>query len=137
MSTFATPVVCAIIEQDGLIMVAQRPPGKRLEGCWEFPGGKIEMDELPEEALHRELFEELGCQVEIIQTGRPVSHVYDWGSIMLHPFRCSLVEGSQQPVAYEHSALQWLPLAELGGLELAPADLPVLEWLNQEAAKAE
>ncbi|MES2595391.1 MAG: (deoxy)nucleoside triphosphate pyrophosphohydrolase [Verrucomicrobiota bacterium] len=137
MSAFATHVVCAIIERDGLVMVAQRPPGKRLAGCWEFAGGKIEMDETAEEALHRELFEELGCHVEVIQAGPPVEHDYAWGRIMLHPFRCTLLEGSAEPGAYEHSALQWLPLAQLGGLELAPADLPVLEWLMQDAAKAE
>ncbi len=137
MSSFATHVVCAIIERDGLVMVAQRPEGKRLAGCWEFAGGKIELDETAEEALHRELIEELGCTVEIIQTGPPVLHVYEWGEIALHPFRCRLDPGSPEPVAHEHVALRWLPLAELHELELAPADLPVLEWLKQEAAKAE
>jgi 8-oxo-dGTP diphosphatase len=137
MSSIATHVVCAIIEQDGLIMVAQRPPGKRLAGCWEFPGGKIELDETAEEALHRELIEELGCTVEVIQSGPPVTHAYEWGEIALHPFRCRLEAGSPAPVAHEHTELRWLPLAGLHEMELAPADLPVLEWLHQEAAKAE
>ena len=57
MSSSATHVVCAVLERDGLVMVAQRPPGKRLGGCWEFPGGKIELDETASEALHRELIE--------------------------------------------------------------------------------
>lgn len=137
MSSAATHVVCAIIERDGLVLVAQRPPGKRLGGCWEFPGGKIELDETASEALHRELIEELGCTVEVIQAGPPVFHAYEWGEIALHPFRCRVEPGSPEPFAHEHSALRWLPGAELQQVDLAPADLPVLDWWVQEAAKAE
>lgn len=129
-----TPVVCAIIEHEGRCLIAQRPEGKRLAGFWEFPGGKVEKGESPVAALHRELTEELGCRVEITAAGPPVPHTYEWGRILLFPFRCRLASGSAQPIAHEHSALSWLPVAALSQFNLAPADLPVLAWLKRGPA---
>lgn len=126
-----TPVVCAIIEHEGRCLIAQRPEGKRLAGFWEFPGGKIEKGESPVAALHRELAEELGCRVEITAAGPPVPHTYEWGRILLFPFRCRLASGSAQPAAHEHSALSWQPVATLSQFSLAPADIPVLAWLKR------
>jgi 8-oxo-dGTP diphosphatase len=126
-----TPVVCAIIEHEGRCLIAQRPEGKRLAGFWEFPGGKVERGESPVAALHRELAEELGCCVEITAAVPAVRHAYEWGSILLFPFRCRLAAGSAQPTAHEHSALTWQPVATLSQFSLAPADLPVLAWLRR------
>lgn len=125
-------VVCAIIERDGLVLVAERPEGKRLAGFWEFPGGKIEPGETAEEALHRELQEELACEVAVLASGPPVLHDYEWGRIQLHPFRCRLREGSPDPRAQEHSALKWVECRELAEVRLAPADIPILAWLLHE-----
>lgn len=122
-------VVCAILERDGLVLVAERPEGKRLAGYWEFPGGKVEPEESPETALHRELEEELGCKVEVLAAGPAVLHEYGWGSILLHPFRCRLQPSSREPEAREHAALKWVEQHRLVGTKLAPADIPVLAWL--------
>ena len=123
------PVVCAIIVRGERIMLAQRPPDKKLGGLWEFPGGKVEVGESSEDALHRELQEELGCSVRIMQTLAPFVHEYDWGRIELIPFVCEIAEGSPEPHAHEHTALVWVERGELGEYEFAPADVPLVEGL--------
>ncbi len=123
------PVVCAIIVRDGRILLAQRPPDKKLGGLWEFPGGKVEASESAEAALHRELQEELGCTVRITQTLAPLVHAYDWGSIELMPFVCELADGSTEPHPHEHTALVWVERAELQRYDLAPADVPLVAGL--------
>lgn len=123
-------VVCAVIRRGERILLAQRPPGKRLAGLWEFPGGKIDPGEEANEALHRELMEELGCHVRILQAGPPVLHEYDWGHIRLFPFLCELAEASPEPHPHEHTELAWVFQKKLLRPDLAPADVPVIEWLN-------
>lgn len=123
------PVVCAIIVRGDHIMLAQRPPDKKLGGLWEFPGGKVELGESAENALHRELQEELGCTVRITQTLTPFVHAYDWGSIELIPFICELTAESPAPHPNEHTALVWVERAQLQNYNLAPADVPLLAGL--------
>jgi 8-oxo-dGTP diphosphatase len=123
------PVVCAILVRGDRILLAQRPPDKKLGGLWEFPGGKVEAGESAEAALHRELHEELGCTVRITQTLAPFVHAYDWGRIELIPFVCELAEGSPEPHAHEHTALAWVERGELKEYELAPADVPLVAGL--------
>lgn len=120
------PVVCAMIMRDERVMIARRPPDKRLGGLWEFPGGKVEQGESAEAALHRELLEELGCTVRITQTLAPFVHEYPWGSIELIPFLCELTTGSAAPHPHEHTALAWVERGQLSAYELAPADLPLI-----------
>lgn len=124
------PVVCAILVRGDLVMLAQRPPGKKLGGLWEFPGGKVEPGESAEAALHRELQEELGCRMRITQTLAPFVHAYEWGSIELIPFVCELTADSPEPHPHEHTALAWVERGELKSYDLAPADVPVLEMLG-------
>jgi 8-oxo-dGTP diphosphatase len=124
-------VVCAILKRGETVMIARRPEGKKLGGLWEFPGGKVELGETPEAALHRELREELGCEVRITHPLPACEHAYDWGSIRLIAFECELTPVSPEPHPHEHSALAWVTLAELSSYELAPADLPVVEMLGQ------
>lgn len=124
------PVVCAIIRRAGLIMLARRPPDKKLGGLWEFPGGKVEPDEEPEAALHRELQEELACTVVVTHSLPAFVHAYDWGSIQLIPFVCELAPGSAEPHPHEHTALVWVEPARLRGYPLAPADVPLLTVLE-------
>lgn len=127
-------VVCAIIRrEDGRILLAQRPPGKSLAGLWEFPGGKIDPGETPAQALHRELMEELGCRVTLLQSGPPVLHEYSWGFIRLFPFLCELTACSPPPHPHEHTALQWVFQKNISLPDLAPADVPVLRWLQDLA----
>jgi len=123
-------VVCALIWKSDCVLLAQRPPGKRLGGLWEFPGGKIEPDETPEEALHRELAEELGCRVEILSALPTTRHSYPWGAVNLHPFVCRLQTGSPEPQALEHTSLQWSLWKDVPTFELAGADYPVVQQFD-------
>lgn len=122
-------VVCALIRRGEDILLAQRPEGKSLAGLWEFPGGKIDPGETSEQALHRELMEELGCQVTMIQAGPPVVHAYAWGSIRLFPFICELTDTSLEPHAHEHASLEWVKLEKISSYVLAPADVPIVKWV--------
>lgn len=112
------------------MLLARRPPDKKLGGLWEFPGGKVEAGEAAEAALHRELEEELGCRVRVVQRLAPYVHAYEWGRIELIPFVCELAAGSPEPLAHEHTALVWVEPAELGGYELAPADVPLVVGMD-------
>jgi len=116
-------VACALIELDEQILIAQRPKGKALAGKWEFPGGKLEPNESPENCLIREISEELGCLVRVMQALTPVVHHYESFSIELLPFLCLIDEG--EPQAMEHSVIQWLDLAQLLKHDLAEADIPI------------
>ncbi|MFN0079759.1 MAG: (deoxy)nucleoside triphosphate pyrophosphohydrolase [Prosthecobacter sp.] len=123
------PVVCAIIMRDDRIMIAQRPPDKKLGGLWEFPGGKVEPGEAAKAALHRELHEELGCTVRITRTLPSFVHAYSWGSIELIPFLCALTADSPEPHPHEHTAIAWVGREQLRAYDLAPADVPLLTAL--------
>ncbi len=122
------PVVCAVIEDgSGRVLVAQRPENKHLAMKWEFAGGKVEPDEVPELALIREIYEELGCGVEILRSLPPFVH--DYGDIVIEmiPFVCALVPRDAVPCAKEHAAIRWVTIPELRLLDLAPADWPVVD----------
>lgn len=126
------PVVCAILHDGhGRVLVAQRPAHKHLALKWEFPGGKVEPGERPERALVREIAEELGCDIAI---GRALPRfTHDYGAVVIEmiPFTCTLVPGSPAPQLHEHVALRWVPPAELPTLDLAPADVPILAWIQR------
>ena len=121
-------VVGAIIIDNNKILCAQRGPDKSLPLKWEFPGGKIENGESAQEALKREISEEMNCQIEI---GEQVDHTvyeYDFGIVHLTTFICKLIEG--KPELTEHVAIKWLPANELSSLDWAPADIPAVEKLS-------
>jgi 8-oxo-dGTP diphosphatase len=118
-------VVCAIIEKDGLFLIARRPEGKAMASLWEFPGGKMHDDESEEAALQRELQEELGVRVTIMQRLTPRFHRYREFSLTLIPYRCILAEG--EPAALEHMAIQWIRPKDIPRFTFPAADLPVLE----------
>ena len=117
-------VSCAIIEQNGTVLAAQRSPAMTLPLKWEFPGGKIEAGESPEECLHRELQEELGVTVVTGAALSPATHSYPDFTVTLYPFTCRLASG--QVTMYEHHALQWIELQRMHELDWAAADLPVI-----------
>ncbi|GAA2916319.1 (deoxy)nucleoside triphosphate pyrophosphohydrolase [Enterococcus pseudoavium] len=122
-------VVGAIIIDNGKILCAQRGPEKSLANFWEFPGGKVEANETPIEALKREVVEELLITVTIEdQAFESTKYEYDFGSIHLTTFICHLQQG--EPKLTEHEAIVWLPVEELESLEWAPADIPTVEKLK-------
>lgn len=118
-------VTCAIIERDGLVLVAQRSATMNLPLKWEFPGGKIDPGESPEQCLRRELVEELGIHIHIVQSLPPITHQYPTFVVTLYPFVCAIESG--EIVLHEHAALTWLPPDELHTLDWAEADVPVIE----------
>ncbi len=133
--SFAAPrmirVTAAVIEKDGKILCAQRPPGDALAGLWEFPGGKIESGEAPEACLRREIQEELGLEIEVGPLLCKTLHEYPGKTIELHVYRCRLEDPRQLPGQLEsHQAIQWLSPAELPKLAWAPADLEAVGLLS-------
>lgn len=90
-------VVGAVIVKDGKILCAQRGEGRSLAGCWEFPGGKIEPHETARQALHREIEEELMCDVEVADKVCTSSYDYDFGTVVLTSFICHLLNGTPPP----------------------------------------
>jgi len=126
-------VVGAVITRDGKILCAQRGSTKTLAHKWEFPGGKIETDETAEEALKRELQEEMLCDIKV---GKQVDHTvyeYDFGIVHLSTFFCEIISG--EPVLTEHAAIKWLPPEEIASLDWAPADIPAIEIISQMAGR--
>ena len=123
-------VVGAILVENGKILCAQRGEGKSLAYLWEFPGGKIETGETPQEALIRELQEELLIVVEVqSEKFEETSYQYDFGLVNLTTFICFLKKGT--PQLTEHIAVKWLAPKELNTLEWAPADIPAVEKLME------
>jgi 8-oxo-dGTP diphosphatase len=123
------PVVCAVIEREGLVLVAQRPPHKLLPLKWEFPGGKVEPGEDPAAAIVREIREELGCAIRVVRALPPFIHDYKTVVIEMIPFVCELAPSTSEPHPHEHVAVVWVPPAELRAYDLAAADWPVVAKL--------
>lgn len=121
-------VVGAVIVQEGVVLCAQRGPAGALPGMWEFPGGKIEADETPQEALRREIEEELDCTIEVGDKIATTTHEYEFGVVTLTTYYATLVAG--QPTTSEHAELRWLAPADLPTLEWAPADIPAVELIS-------
>ncbi len=122
-------VTAGVIRRDGFFLAARRPEGDSLGGYWEFPGGKIEPGETPEACLVREIDEELGLAIRVEASLCRVTHAYPGKTIELLVYLCR-TDG--EPTRLEaHSEVRWLTLAEMDGLQWAPADVPVLEELRK------
>lgn len=123
-------VVGAIIRQNGLVLCAQRGKEKSLPGLWEFPGGKIEPGETMQDALRREVFEELSCNINVGSKVVTTIYEYDFGSVSLTTFYCELISGS--PSTTEHASIIWLDPENLSSLEWAPADIPAVAQIQRD-----
>lgn len=130
MSKKVINVVAAAIEKDGLIFCAQRPEGKSLGGFWEFPGGKLENGETPEEALIREIKEEFDSEIEVISYLNEASYEYDFGIVTMKTYLSKLINGELKLL--EHQDSKWLPIEELSELEWAPVDIPAVKCLQKK-----
>jgi 8-oxo-dGTP diphosphatase len=118
-------VACAIIERDGLVLAAQRSAAMSLPLKWEFPGGKLDPGESPEECLHRELLEEMAVGISIGRALATHTHHYSAFTVTLYPFVCTIQSGAI--TLHEHAAISWLSPDLLPELDWAEADLPVIE----------
>lgn len=122
-------VVAAIIENDNQILCVQRGENRYdyISGKYEFPGGKLEIGETEEEALKREILEELELDIQIKEKYLIVNHVYPHFKIIMHSFLCSCT--SRRVVLHEHQNLQWLKKKDLKVLDWAAADIPIVNKL--------
>jgi len=123
-------VAAGLIYREGRYLIARRGPGVHLAGFWEFPGGKREPDETLEACLRRELFEELGIQIDVPVPFQVVRHEYVEKIVELHFFHCKIDTG--QAAAIDCAEIRWVWPHELGDFEFPPADRPVIEALLRQ-----
>ena len=106
-----TTVTCAIIENEGKILIARRAAGQKLGGKWEFPGGKLDKNESPEECLRRELIEELNLPVSVESIFEVIHHHYNWGSVLLLAYHCTAL--SDQIENLQVAEHRYVPIEQL------------------------
>lgn len=121
-------VVGAAIVKDGKVLCAQRGEGRSLAGFWEFPGGKIEPHETARQALHREIEEELLCEVEVADEVCTSSYDYDFSTVVLTSFVCHLLSGT--PRLTEHHEIRWVEPSAMPDLDWAPADREAVRLIS-------
>ena len=120
---------CALVDADGRVLIAQRPPGKTLAGLWEFPGGKVEPGETPEATLIRELGEELGVETQLACLA-PLTfarHAYEDFHLLMPLFVCRRFTGTPHP--REGQVLKWVRPKQLRDYPMPPADAPLIPFL--------
>lgn len=121
-------VAAAVIVEDGKVFTTQRGYGEFKDG-WEFPGGKLEPGETPQEALAREMREELAIKVEVGQLVKTVNYDYPTFHITMHCFLTKIVDGT--PNLLEHEAAKWVKKEDLDTVAWLPADLEVIDELKK------
>lgn len=122
-------VVAAILQKEDKILIARKKEGKPLAGYFEFPGGKIENGETPEESLIRELMEEMNIKIAIKEyVGESI---YDYGNgkvISLLGYKSEIIDGEIK--LSDHDRYEWVTLEEINNYKIAPADIPLIEKLK-------
>ena len=122
-------VVAAVIRKDNKIFATQRGYGEFKDG-WEFPGGKIEEGETPEQALTREIKEELDTEIQVGKLIDTIEHDYPKFHLSMDCFWCEIMQGGLE--LKEHEAARWLSKEELYGVDWLPADVGVVERIKKE-----
>ena len=130
MTKLVLVAACALIDGDGRLLLAQRPEGKSMAGFWEFPGGKVDPGETPEEAVIRELNEELGISTHTscLAPMTFASHAYEDFHLLMPLFVCRKWEGI--PVGQEKQELAWVRPDQINKYQLPPADIPLVAQLR-------
>ena len=123
-------VAVALVDRDGRVLLAQRPPGKKMAGLWEFPGGKIEAGETPEHALVRELHEELGIdtRTSCLAPLTFASHSYDDFHLFMPVFVCRVWQGVV--TSKEGQSFAWVYPKDFDKYPMPPADVPLIPILR-------
>jgi 8-oxo-dGTP diphosphatase len=131
MSESVRVAAAVLFDAMGRVLIARRPAGKHMAGYWEFPGGKLDGREAGEQALERELLEELGIELRRCHRLLQLRHHYADRAVELEVFVVD--ESHGEPVGLEGQALKWVSVAELSRQRLLPADRPIVEALNANA----
>jgi 8-oxo-dGTP diphosphatase len=120
---------CALVDADGRVLISQRPAGKALAGLWEFPGGKVEPGETPEETVVRELREELGIETKVacLAPLTFASHAYEAFNLLMPLFVCRRFWGT--PAGLEGQQLKWVRPRDMRTYPMPPADAPLIPFL--------
>ena len=121
-------VIAGLINHNGRFLIAKRNLKKSLGGLWEFPGGKIDDYETPKECLKRELMEELNIETEIGDFICNNTHDYGDFKIDLHLYKVKSFSGNI--IKSEHEDIKWISKVEFDNYKFAPADIPIIEKLN-------
>lgn len=130
-------VAVGLIWRRGRLLAAQRPEGKAHEGYWEFPGGKLEQGETPQEALTRELAEELGIGVRGCRFWKTTTHVYEEYGLHVRLYFFHVTAFAGEPCAREGQNIRWVTPAEAAELPLLPADTELVATLPPHGPREE
>lgn len=120
-------VTAAVLRQGETVLLTRRKPDQKQGGYWEFPGGKVEEGETLQACLEREIFEELGVRIQAGAVLAVTVHRYEHGTIRLVALSAVIVSGSLHPTV--HDQLEWVAVDRLLSYRLAPADIPIAQFL--------
>jgi mutator protein MutT len=123
-------VVAAVIRRDVRLLITRRPSDVHLAGLWEFPGGKVEADESLEAALIREIDEEIGVTIEVLDECFRIKHDYPARSVQLYFFNCRILSGEPKPI--QVADLRWVLPAELDQFSFPEADRELISLLKRQ-----
>jgi len=117
-----------VVDDDGRVLLTQRPEDKRHPGFWEFPGGKVDPGESPEQALRREMREELDVDARVDEIFEVVYYRYEWGAVLILAYSCTLLSGPLRNLGV--AAHQWVAPETLSDFDILPADQPIIAKLT-------
>jgi len=123
-------VIAGIIESDGKILIARRKKGKKLEGRWEFPGGKIEQNEKAEDCLKREIKEELNIEIDVFDKIAESEYKYEFGLFKVLAFHARYLNGDIQ--LNDHDEIKWIELKDLSNYNFVEADISIIQQIKND-----